>query len=177
MDATLQKEEITEVYERTKKLVYFTVHRFMRQKHLPKDLMPEMISHANWQFMLAYEKYDGRIEFHKYLQWCVWKGLLEVIRIYAVRSKRVAYQDLAPDCAWFTPSKFNLEEWCEGLSQDARVVVRLALNTPHCIAQGAHLRGGKPHNVKYGLRQYLSGMGWSGGRIRNTFNEIRNALQ
>ena len=76
------------------------------------------------------------------------------------------------------PRFFCVEFFCEGLSKDARTVVKLLMDSPPDVVVYATRKGrATPTRVRHGLRKVLEGMSWSDGRISGAFKEIRRALQ
>lgn len=70
---------------------------------------------------------------------------------------------------------FDLDD--KSMSEDARAVVRLVLSRPLSIEVNlAELGPESPANWRQALRDFLSDLGWSVGKIKDVFEEIKGAL-
>jgi DNA-directed RNA polymerase specialized sigma24 family protein len=169
MTATaLQYDAINETYASVENLIYHTLHRFV--KHYGGSV-EEWHEYTGSLFMVAYTDHSrSRGKFSTYLQWVLWKGLLEVRRKQQRHKGKVVFTDLDPE-VFKAPTDFNLMEFMDSLSEDAQTVVRLVFDTPWQFSE--------PKEMRQVIRQYLAqpAIGWSSNRIASTFREICSALR
>lgn len=104
----------------------------------------------------------------------VWYRLLDVLR------KNTTYKRIEADLEAYpyVGREFNLDDFISGLSRDAGEVIRMVtLDTPLEISIGIVQVGrNTPAVFRDVLKQHLRDIGWTWDRIKNTFQEIREAL-
>ncbi len=129
--------------------------------------------------------WDGRSPLGKRIRYCVWNRTLdELDRRTAKRRgggriieslegrKRFDYEGESDEEEGVaTPIRFDLRRFLLELSEDAKDVVALALDLPPPRTK----RTGEV--VRTDVVEALSGAGWAAERIRETFQEIAEALQ
>lgn len=72
---------------------------------------------------------------------------------------------------------FCTQEFIEGLSADARTVVALTLKSPEEVSLLYDRRFGLRRGMRAALREYLTvGLDWDPQRVRDSFEEIGDAL-
>ena len=72
---------------------------------------------------------------------------------------------------------FYLFEFVEELSKDAREVIKLVLECPEDLRQTMlETTSNNRRSIRASLKDYLSGLGWTIGQIRDAFSEIKEAL-
>jgi hypothetical protein len=77
-----------------------------------------------------------------------------------------------------TIPEFNVGEFLEDLSGDARDVVNLVLeDAPDLRVAMAWRKVKNPTQVRYALKEVLRDLGWTASRIAESFTEIREALE
>jgi len=168
MELTLRQDAVNETYADFELLVFKTVHEFVAETG---GRFEDWMEHAGPLFMIAYDGWDPRrSKFSTYLRWVLWRGLQEVQRRLAKRNGKVIFTEIDPEL-WEAPRTFDRVAFMDGLSEDARLVVAAALDTPWGFDPD-------PPQVRALLRDYLSqpALGWSPQRIRDSFREIRRAL-
>jgi len=148
---------------------------------------------ANSLFVEAYDNYDSeKGEFFNWVKYFVWIRLLYSRRIKLRESVRYEiFSSVEENLVTHDPHYFDLEDFIGGISQDAGYVVRLAVNPPKAVLQGASKQGGirhrgnkggtnkgrgRPKTIAAALRRYLQDLGWATRRVAATFKEIREAL-
>ena len=182
------KRPIDETYEDVEKLIYWHAHRFI-QGHGGE--FEELVSIANQVFMDSYEQFDisKGVDFSTYL------GINIVRRFqdnYWYEKKREmpsldwqnefeseggTFKKFASDVEDYRcTTKFSFEDFTEEMSEDAKTVIRLAIDTPAELAEVAFGKGGDPRNWRSTIRDFLCSMGWSYERVSRTFEEVRGSL-
>lgn len=183
-------------YHKYEKLLMWTVHKFIETHGGDFD---ELMGEANMMFLKVRQIYEDAEEhertssFSNYLRFRVYKHFLECHR-NETRHRRIApvisIQELERNIESNTgePSditeialpapvhKFWLFEFLDELSEDAKLVTRLAVDTPIGLNNIMLRNGGRPHNRKAVIRHYLSARGWDPQRIAQSFSEIATAL-
>ena len=172
---------ISDTYDDVERLILSTCHRFQRRFGGDFD---DLASEANFAFLRAYETFDESkgFEFSTYLVTVIWNRLTD-LSYYEDRRKGIRgmsidceneegnrYSGLIEDKS---VAKFAREEFYEHLSADAQMVARLTLDSPKEIADIAMAKGNEDRNWRSTIRNYLYDLGWSAGRIAESFNEIR----
>lgn len=159
-------------------LIKKTVHQFCERYNCNFE---EYHSETNPMFMIAYTRWGEKrfkgtsSSFPSYVRWVVWHGLLEMLRKKMRRGDKVVCMDLHPD--WAPVQYAPLLDFMDELSEDAKEVVQLTLETPKGIAKVMREKGGTPHAVKTVLREYLVCLGWTGEQVLSAFEEIADALR
>lgn len=168
MELAIKQDAIAETYADTENLIKHTVHRFVKSYGGRYD---DLIEYVGPMFMTAYKVWDPRKgKFSTCLSWVVWKQLLDLRRIRSKRQGIVKYTDLDPELFTALP-RFDIVEFMDQLSTDARLVAETALTTQWGFDPD-------PKTVRGLLREWLSqpALGWSQQRIKDSFREIRVAL-
>lgn len=172
---------IDETYQDVEKLIYHAVHKFYKSHGGDID---EMIGVANQVFMDSYEAFDAsKGTFTGFLYLNITRRLQDLYW-HEKRRKTMSLDSETEDGTTFagqvedyrTSKDFDLMEFAEGMSQDAMEVLKLVLESPAELASVAMGKGGNPRNWRSTVREFLYGMGWSGERISESFEEISGAL-
>jgi hypothetical protein len=167
MEATLRQDAMAETYCDTELLIYNTVHEFVRTYG---GRFEDLVEYAGICFVKAYHKYDPtKAKFSTWLRWVVWKNLQELYRQRARHNGKVVFIDLDQEL-YLAPPTFNRLLFLDSLSDDARLVVSVALDT--------HWQTPDPKAIRSLIREYLRqpAIGWSGQRVRESFKEVCMAL-
>lgn len=175
MEATTTRP-IDETWEDTKNLVYKIVYSYRRNHGGDLD---EMIGLGHEAFMAAYKSWQpgkGMI-FTSYLATCVLRRLMDNYRV----GRRHRMPQAGPMAAMVPDTRgpitgFDLAEFAANVSDDARRVIELTLETPAELAAIAAGKGGSPCNLRSSLRAWLIETGWTVQRVRDTFAEVGAAL-
>ena len=172
-------EELFKEYEG---LVNFTVWKFV-EKH--GGDFEDLLGDAYLYYMEAVKAYDGRVSLQSNISCWIWDRLLDQWRTKANRRNRVGPFLRSDSPRWLeqravdrhSEEGWTVEEFLEELTEDARIVVRLCVDTPAEIKRTAEDKGGTPRNYRSTVRQWLESVGWSYQRIRESFEEIKTALK
>ena len=167
----LAQDAAAHTYRDVEKLIYNVIHLF--QRRFGGDFY-ELLSEANMAYLLALQSYrkDGGASFSTWTQTKVWYRLMDWLR-GKMRQRRTEALD---EDMFERKSEFSFEDFVAGLSPDARLVMRLTINTPTEILCVAVEMGGEPRNFKEATREFLRELGWANSRILESFEEIRKAL-
>jgi len=171
--ATARELLAQESFEDVKLLVWDCVHKFHRKYGDLYGTREELFSEGCYGYTLAYNRYDHeKGTFPTYVRNMVNFKLMELLRTET--KHRVRYNAVEDIETADRVHPFSLMEFLEEVSEDARAIVSLVLDTPRDLQRVVHKEGRK--DVKYTLRQYLDGMGWEEERVENAFSEISTAL-
>jgi DNA-directed RNA polymerase specialized sigma subunit len=133
----------------------------------------ELHSEACCAFVEAYNTYDrtkGAFTTHTY--WKVVRQLQTLKRKITTAKIPVELQNEE-----LLPARIcRLSELFLDLSDDARLIVSLLVDTPAGLSQVIDEEGRTRTSIRIILRQYLDGRRWPKGRIDQAFTEIQDAL-
>lgn len=185
------QDAVIENYHDTERLRWSLIHKFYRKFGPVLGDREELHSFSNELFMEAVQTWDKReSSFHTWTYLCITRGLLDALRKKARNAGKVVYlTDLVPPHdnrhEWHTFIReggyfvhFFPFEFVESLTDDAKEVVSLVLDTPEdlrrCMVNDDP--NPSPCATRKGLREYFLGKGWPRVRITEAFNEICEAL-
>lgn len=178
--AELRQHYFTETYTDVEKLVYSTVHEFIGRYG---GEFEELVSEANLAFVIAYHRYtDGTSKFSYWVRYIIWKLLLEQQRNKLRRSPPQPNVSLHGDDGEIVFDRgdhpqFCLMEFLDELTEDAKIVTLLAVDTPLGLTKQMVEKGGSGMQRRAVLRDYLEGLGWTAERIKESFTEIGALLK
>jgi len=165
MTNLLDEAIMAEGYDLLKKTINDTVFNFWL--HTGGDLQ-DMQGEASLEFVRCYHDWQpDRAAFKTLLINRIRYRLTDKARVELNRKrilKRVTLLDQASKV-----TKFDLSEFIDALSDDARMVVLLAFEI-------WALSDCRPVEIRKGLREYLRQADWSHQRIRNAFYQVRSML-
>lgn len=125
------------------------------------------------------------MSFDKWVRYWVWYGLLDS-RKQTARRRRLTPMGSLDERDTLDRAReiddpaasgcYRMVELLDGLSPDAAEVVRLTLDTPNDIIAATMDRGGSDANLRTCIKVYLRGLGWTLKRVRESFDEVREAL-
>ena len=167
--ATALPRAMAATYEDVERLVYDTTWKWIRSRGGEGDF-DWWLSEANAAFIRAYEVYD-RTKGAKFSTWCrseIWLTFLDIERKQA-RAMKTTSIDGVTDPQELVSSY----EWISHLSEHARFVADLAINTPDELAEQIPSSGEYRVNFKEACRDYLMDLGWTAKYITDIFEEIR----
>lgn len=173
------KAAIADVYEAHGDLVETIAKRFAYKFNQDPD---ETMAEANHIFLKAYHGFDRtrNSNFRARLQSVIYNRLLDWMRLntkfrFHNRLNRVD-MDLDLRSAPTTAS-FDREDFLEHLTNDAKTVVGIILDSPQEFKDA--VLAGKPGEAterKCLLRYLKEKLGWAAKRIQESFGEIRSVL-
>jgi hypothetical protein len=169
-----------ESYRDVEHVIKATVQRFVGRYGGNYD---DLLADANTAYMLGYratlEGRNNSPDFATEIKRWVWFELFDAYRVrsqYRRKDKVVVKQDEYIELLPSRRRTFDMVEFLDELSEDAKLAAALVLETPAELAAAARARGGGDHNLRCLIRAYLRGRGWSPARINASFDEIRVAL-
>jgi hypothetical protein len=146
---------------------------FERKYGCPRE---DSIAELGVTFVKAYRDYDPKQgPFDNYFYFMGYKHLLESVRLGARREAKLPRSPIDLETI-STEANFNLVDFMDELSPDAKRVVDLALNAPRYIAEELQEKSNQPRAIRAIIRAHLIFVGWSRDRIRTTFDEIKTVL-
>jgi hypothetical protein len=145
--------------------------------------LDELVAESYYHFLTAYRKYragKGRT-FPAYVGFQVHKLLLQQLRLK--EGQRWRQREGLDEESVSAPDHFDLGAFLTEVSEDARLVVSLALDH----RRSEPLRHPRPPEkqecsiwlaqfVKRAVAEYLKEMGWATSRICEAFEEVREAI-
>lgn len=177
MKAALRKDALSETYTDIEKLIYDIVWKF---KDRYGGDIGELVAEANLIYVLAFDSYnETKGALSTWMHFCIRKGLLDFLKStrqqnrYGLKfyplseAKGVSIQKFRP---------LHLLEMLEEVGEDAKVVIRLVFYPPEGITKEDLEGGFSACRCRRYLRQYLHDLGWTGRRIKESFQEIRRIL-
>lgn len=177
MQIALRKDALTETFLDIENLIYKVVWDF--KDHYGGDF-EQLLAEANLLFVLAYDTHnEAKAGFTTWLHFCIRKGLLSFKRRIRQENKYTKFFPLEETNP--THEKFYQPlcffELFDEFGADSKQIIELILNPPTELV-GLVFEEGKynPHTFKAELRTYLSSLGWTGRRIKESFNEIREVI-
>lgn len=177
-NSTLATRALEVTYEDVRTVLYDLVHKFRRRYG---GDFGELVSDANAYFMQAYATYNGDrgSAFSTWFYYRTWRRMLSDLRQRRSQSRRRLYLDNeVMGCYAAKQYNFNMDEFAEGLSQDAKKVVGLIVCPPLDIKLSCGRRGDHNSALHYrrAMCEYLKDIGWPRERIMVAFAEISNEL-
>lgn len=146
------------------KLMMKTVFTFRKRYGGDPD---DLWSDAVWGFLQAYQTQDdNRASFVTWVQKRVWYEMLN-----SQRRRRRSVPTIPLTDEVIRSERFDPQQFREGLSSNARIIVSIALNPPETIDSD------NPKTLRKRLRNMLKTIGWTMRQIKESFAEIREALK
>lgn len=176
---------VSEEYKNYEKLVYHTVHRFVKKYGGDSE---EYIAEANVVFLNAFEKFDrtAGYRFSTYLVRSIWNRLLNVAKREMDHNRRYNTSlDSGPDGlasrASLVPDSGDSGWAFEDLGHNARTVLDLVLRAPAEIRASLSFTDGlsiseTAKEWKKAIRGYFKHRGLDMRVVDRAFDEIREAM-
>jgi len=192
MTAAISAQAIAETLEDTKPMLWELVH--LTHRKCPWKELEDLFSQSTLLFMQAFVSFDRSKDtsFSSWLYTKVYYGLLDYVKRDVYRAKpyrggrtsgNIKSCDMQEaertNAAFSSPApSFFLVELLEQLSEEARVVVTIALEPPPGLQEAMLADNPNPSgpSTRRGIRQYLLGLGWTGKQVSECFREIKMAL-
>jgi hypothetical protein len=174
----LALDAVTETYHDVEGLLDQIAWRFIRRYGGEYN---EIRSEANIHFLAAYSRFDSSEgEFKSWVNRRVFLCLLETLRKKIMRNNRLPRTDADPDSLVVNTSSFIALDFLDELSEDARTIVSLVLEGSMDVNLATYERGGdnpKPHHIRWAIWEVCKDFGWTFNRMKESFQEIREALR
>ena len=183
---TISQHAITATYQEVQPIIWKQIHYFRQRFSHHEATIDNLLSLANEIFMEVYHDFDPRrgCPFYRRVSFRIWyRFLREFVQREAQQKHRRAgktiVMDMTEDKCSKPISQFILSEFTEDLTEDARAIVKLIIDTPDDLKHALRMDSPDPTGtaVKSGLRQYLIGLGWTAKKIKKTFSEISTAIK
>ena len=175
MTAILATQAASETYTDVEKLIYHICNKFAAKHGGDID---DLISLANQVWCDCYAGWkSGSAPFSSYLSTCIWRRLLGAKR-RAMRLPTVSTTGADGEMILESrkSSNFQMSEFVSELSQDGRTIISLIFETPAELATEIAQKGGHTRNIRKAVKDYLKTIGWTCGRIAESFEEIGAVL-
>jgi DNA-directed RNA polymerase specialized sigma subunit len=157
---------------KVQKLIYAMAHKFSSTYPISYE---ECLSEGYWAFMRACEKFqpDRGMKFSSWVYSRVWYGLKDLV---TKRSKDpITFIEIDEDLFGEAPAvKSESLEMIEDLSQDAREIISLLMETPEEIMGGM---SATPRQFLKAVKNYLIRKGRCPKQIDAAHQEIRQRFQ
>jgi len=174
MEATLHKEALTETYYDMEKTLQSMIWQFHGKYG---GDMEEWRAEANLLFIKAYYTHDeNKAAFSSWVRYKVWKGLLDYSRNIFKYCHDIPNIDILKFIKNKGGNPFLPIELLDGATDDAKTLMHLIWNPPAEITNAKIKNGSHPCHMKVVLRRYLSNIGWTGRRIKESFEEIERII-
>lgn len=180
MEATalLKKDAMTETYNDVQNLINKTVWDFCK---MYGGDFEEWKAEANLTFVQTYNNHkENKGRFSTWLCFCIWNNLLDYTRtLYKQSPKITKNKDTTITLESLEDKKkysFSSLELLDGLQEDTKTLIFLIWNPPKGLKDIKIKNGKHPCHVQIVLKNYLSKSGWTGRRIRESFEEITRIL-
>lgn len=168
----LQSDIVSEAYKDLERWIHKTVHDFAKTTRMAN--YDDLFDEAQDAFLRATRSYNpSRGSITNHVRRVIWFHLLTWRRKQQMLLQREEPMEVLPERG--TDPKFQLEQFNEFLSNDAKTVVRLVLDSHLQLDQVIQTK-----NKRYAfssLKAYLKSVEWSDDRVENTIAEIWRALR
>lgn len=179
MEATARaREHMQTCYEGVRRLIHQQIHRTVGNGAVYD--VDQAQSDANLAFCEAWHTFNpekGRFTTH--VGFRVHVRLLNEMRRNCRRRRHVLFSELTEDVSGgFHKHEVDpsLPPWVERLSNDGKALVKLALKQPKDVEWFIAERGSDGiSTVRSCLREFLLQLGWDAERVRNAFQEVKDA--
>ena len=166
-----------EAYEQVKNLIYDTVWKFKRRYGGDFE---ELLSDANYHFIEAWNDYDPDYgtKLSTFVRNAIWFNLIDQLRRKATRDRHIMVSSVTIENQGYTQTRNDpIGDLADELTEDAKTVLELVLNSPAEISAAIWTKGGQPRNFRSCIRTYLQRLGWTAARVTESFDEIRQAIK
>ena len=172
-----------ETYNESQEVLWSQIKRFRRRIKHPDATPDNLLSIANEVFVIVYTDFDDTksSSFSKRLSFLIWfRFLREFVQIPTQEKRRVTGETRVINMAEHeiaepTKPSFDITEFLEELSIDAKMIVKLVIDTPKDLRSAINKEHLSSH-LKSGIKHYLTGLGWTTKRVTESFSEISTAL-
>jgi DNA-directed RNA polymerase specialized sigma24 family protein len=160
-------------WEDVKFFIFSLIKRHIRQYGGEFDELEAICKVA---FAKAYNSYDGRTKFITWVGFNCKNALIDRLRECCRKSNRPKTRQIS-DSFGRQQLYFSRSEFVENLSEEAKILVIMGLETPPEVVLEVARKGTvTTTRIRSALKQVLGSMGWSPRKISNAFREIGAAL-
>jgi len=171
--ASIPQTSPLEAYLSIERLIYHIVFKFQKSHGGDFD---DLFQEANLIFLQSYSSFNHSLSALSTYAWtCVWRGLSEYHRKEKKQKAIRPYNESILESGYY--HRFSLYILTESMSNDAKDLVTLILDPPNDIKEKTLKNGTKPYDLASIVKKHLNyKLGWTGKRIRETFEEIKEIL-
>ncbi len=177
MEAVMRRDALGETYNDVKGLIEKVIGRF--QKEFGGNF-EDLRSEANLIFILAYDSYnETKGQFTTWTYFSIWKGLLDYRRQLKKRGFTISINSYNPAeliIAKTPTNPLSLIDLLDELKGDSNIIAHLVWESSTEIGKINPQNGNSPCHMRKALKKYLFQLGWTGRRIKESFEEVRRAL-
>ncbi len=168
----------TETYWDIRNLIFDTVWKFQQQYGGDFD---EMVAEANLIFIKYFLSHNSDTsQFSTWLHFGLWKGLIDFKRFIREQNKYTIIKHLEEIENFYeypVVQEYRTWELLFDLGEDAKIIVQLILNLPDDLQKTIIAQKESQTLSKRKLMIHLASLlGWSYGRIKESFQEITAIL-
>lgn len=173
---------IEDLFDQYKRLVNDVAWKFVRGYGGDFE---EVQADSYCYFVESIRGYDETrgTQLSSHISFWIWSRLLDKWRAQTTRRNQIGPILHSDSPSWLANeaidkcSDWDLSEFLSSLTEDAKTVVKLCLETPKELAEVADGKGGSPRNYRSTVKQWLESSGWTYKRIKESFDEVRDALE
>ena len=130
----------------------------------------ECFAEANLGFVKAYNTYNpAKGTLAKRISHQAWAHMLDALKRTIKAGREI------PENIYGKPT-FDLSSFLEGLSEDAKEVVRLSLEVPAEISENIQVEMPRPRNISAAVKTHLRLQKWTYRQIGGVWKEVAEAL-
>jgi len=176
---SLQRDALTETFSDVQNLINKTCWDFYKRYGGDFEEWQAEANLAFVQIHSTHKKHKG--QFSTWLRFCIWKSLLSHARRLYKQLPRMSL-DLEEDEQNLLEAleeekrPFSSLELMDGLQEDTKTLIRLIWNPTKELKEAKMKNGPSPCHMKAVLKKYLHDIGWSGKRIKESFEEISRII-
>lgn len=174
MNTLLHKDALAETYEDVKRMIYKLVHRFSARYCMSFE---DLIGEAHCSYIKAFETYKPETGtlISTWVYYRIWHDLTNYVK---KENRYRGYEEINEEIAGFAPPVSELNDILEGLSEEARTIVRLTLDVPQDLQTLYKLNKARtPTKIRDCISEHLQDLGWAITQIETAYNEISQALK
>lgn len=166
-----------EAYEDLHSLKCSVIQKF-QQKY--GGMWDDWDSHADEIFMSAWTRYDTKKgKFATWYAFLLYKEFMEKVRRQSMKGAKLKQVDYNLELYNKPKDSWNCIEFLRDLSEDARMVVMLVLDTPNdiklALAERSRIESLRDKMIE-SIQEFLTDYGWDPDRIYSSFDEVTQAL-
>jgi len=170
----LQKNAAAETYNDMQLLINKTVWNFYNNYG---GSFEEWKAEANLTFVHVFGKHKkSKGQFSTWLYFCIWKSLLTYANILSEQEPKAVSIDNIGEIEDRRNDSFSPLELLEEVQEDTKFLINLIWNPPSQLKKIKTKSGPHPCHKQVVLRNYLLDLGWTGRRVRESFEEITRII-
>lgn len=169
----LQKNTVAETYDDVQNLINKVVWNFCKKYG---GSFEEWKAEANLTFVLIFKTHKkSKGKFTTWLYFCIWKDLLTYSTTLAKQLPAVPIENIE-GIEDARKDSFSSLELLDEAQEDTKFLINLIWNLPSQLKQIKIKNGNHPCHMKVILKNHLLGLGWTGRRVSESFQEIARII-